>query len=184
MASETTDINAAETAGDWTDEANLVGAGDSSCSYTTTGGNTSGEYSFDFSSVTGTINGISLMVHGHGQEADDLVIELIDSTSTWRSKTTAVYGSNNVNCANAQDATVGGAADTWGGTWTAAWITSTSFRVRVSFEAAPGGSWIAADYIEVTVYYTAAAAGVIQPIVDDGTIQLITDDGTIQKIVD
>jgi hypothetical protein len=173
-----------ESAGDWTNEANLTGADDGSCGHSLSGGDTTGPYSMSFSTVSGTINGLTVVVHAHGQEADDLEIELLDSTSTWRQKITAVYGSNNVDCNNCQDATVGGAADVWGGTWTAAWINSNSFRFRCRFEASPGGSWIAVDNAEITVEFTPAAGGANELVVDDGANELIVDDGTIQKIVD
>ncbi len=158
MASEAEVANTHETTGEWSTETALLGGHDSSCMSTVSSNDVSGEYSFNFTDVTGTIDGIEVLIHGICGDTNDFFrISLIDSTSTWVYKETTAPGSGSA-CTDAVDRTVGGAADLWGGTWTAAWITSTSFRLKVTARASgKSGSLWYADHVTVTVHYTEAA---------------------------
>lgn len=158
MADETRNATTLQAAGSWTSEANFTGAGDSSCMSASSDGIVSGEFSFNFSTLSGTINGIELTIHhAVGDDNDFVEVELYDSTSAWRLKTVA--WSVNGNCAAAVDRTVGGSTDTWGGTWSDTHIKSTSFRIRVTAQTAgkAGASWLA-DSCSCKVYYTETGA--------------------------
>lgn len=158
MSDETRNATTLEAAGAWTNESNFTGAHDSSCMTATAKDVLSGEFSFNFSSVSGTINGIEVMLHHCVGDANDFAhIELYDSTSAWRLKTLTTPGSGAPTCTSCTDQTAGGAADTWGGTWSDTHIKSSSFRIRVTPKASgkASGAW-AADYCTCKVYYTEA----------------------------
>jgi len=53
----------------------------------------------------------------------------------------------------------GGAADTWGASPTAAMVKSANFGVALGFEPTAADCDIYADYVRMTVYYTAPASG-------------------------
>ena len=156
MASEAQNAATLEAAGAWTSEANFTGAHDGSC-MTATATVVSGEFSFNFSSVDGTINGIELLIHRAWAGNDYAIVELYDSTSTWRAKTSVTNAASG--CANATDETHGTPTDLWAGTWTAAHIKSSAFRIRVTSEVQgkSDASW-SADHCTCTVYYTAVSA--------------------------
>lgn len=159
MADETRNATTLQAAGAWAIEANFIGAHDGSCMAATVKDALSGEFSFNFSTLSGTINGIEVTLHhAVGDTNDFATVELKDSTSTWRLQTVAVIGSAGT-CATAVDKTVGGATNLWGGTWTATHIKSTNFRIRVTANAAgkSGGAWNA-DHCTCKVYYTEAGA--------------------------
>lgn len=188
MASEAQSADTLQSAGSWTNESNYTDSGDNNCMYTTTQDHVSGEFSFPFSAIgdSDTIDGIEVTCHCLYESSSETTdVELYDSTSTWRTKTTTSAPQTGGNqCSQSVDETVGGAADTWGGTWTGSHIKSTNFRIRLK-KNYNTGVWNVHDCCTVTVYYTAAAAGgANQPIVDDGSNELIVDDGTNQKIVD
>lgn len=156
MADETSNITTLEVAGEWTNESGITGPHDSLCMVTIAANDVSGELSFNFSSVDGTINGIEIMLHYAVGDADDFVhVELYDSTSTWRLKIVA-WPAQGV-CTGSIDRTVGASDDLWGGIWTAAHIKSSSFRIRVTSKATgkAGGTW-SCDYGTCKVYYTEA----------------------------
>jgi PKD repeat protein len=56
--------------------------------------------------------------------------------------------------------TIGGAADTWGHSWTVSELSNANFRVRIFAETTPttAGHFARLDWLPVTVYYTAPAA--------------------------
>lgn len=156
MASETKNATTLEVAGAWATESNFTGAHDGAC-MTSSVGLYSGEFSFDFSAVSGTINGIEVLIHRAWNGNDNADIELYDSTSTWKVKLSATNAADG--CAACTDETLGTPTDLWGGTWTAAHIKSSSFRIRVNglVQGKSDVSW-AADHCTVTVYYTAVSA--------------------------
>lgn len=166
MSDETSNVTTLQAAGSWTGEANFTGTHDGNCMTETLDGQNSGEFSFNFSSVTGTIDGIEVMVHCiAGDTDDDIVVGLYDTTSTWRTQTIANPGAGST-CADCVDKTLGGSADTWSGTWTAAHITSTAFRIRLSsLKAAKSGGYWAADHATCKVYYTETAPTTTQSII-------------------
>jgi parallel beta-helix repeat protein len=55
--------------------------------------------------------------------------------------------------------TIGGAADTWGHSWTVSELSDANFRVRIFAETTPttAGHFARLDWLPVTVYYTAPA---------------------------
>ena len=155
MASEAQNAATLEAAGAWTNEANFTGAHDGSC-MTATAAVVSGEFSFNFSSVEGTINGIELLIHRAWAGNDIANVELYDSTSTWRLKASATNAA--ADCASATDETHGTPTDLWGGTWTAAHIKSSAFRIRVtSVVQGKSDAYWGADHCTCTVYYTAVS---------------------------
>lgn len=158
MADETRNATTLQAAGGWTSESNFTGAHDGACMGATAKDALSGEFSFNFSVIAGTINGIEVMIHHAVGDTNDWInVELKDSTSTWRLLSVAVIGSAGT-CATAVDRTVGGPTNLWGGTWSDTHIKSTNFRIRVTAMASgkSGGAWNA-DYCTVKVYYTAGA---------------------------
>lgn len=159
MADETRNATTLQAAGAWVAESNFTGAHDGSCMGATVKDQLSGEFSFNFSVVSGTVNGIEVMLHHAVGDTNDWAdVELRDGTGAWRLQAVAVIGSAGT-CATAVDRTVGGATNLWGGAWTAAHVKSTAFRIRVTAKASgkSGGAWNA-DYCTCKVYYTEAGA--------------------------
>lgn len=156
MASEAQPAATLEVAGAWSNEANFTGAHDGSC-MTAVAAAVSGEFSFNFSSVSGTINGIELLIHRAWNGNDYATVELYDSTSTWLAKTSVTNAASG--CAAATDETLGTPTDLWGGTWSDTHIKSSSFRIRVTsvVSGKNDASW-AADHCTCKVYYTEAGA--------------------------
>lgn len=153
MASESKNANVLEAAGAWSNEAEFLGAHDNVC-MTASAAAVSGEFSFDFSAVSGDIDGIEVLIHRAWNGNDIANVELYDSTSTWRLKASATNAA--ADCASATDETLGTPTDLWGGTWTAAHISSSAFRIRLTSvtQGKSDGYW-GADHCTVTVYYTA-----------------------------
>ena len=86
-------------------------------------------------------------------------MELYDSTSTWRGPGafTSPYAAHT--CADGTTRDVGAVDYLWGGTFTAAHIKSSNFRVRITAKASGGsGALWHVDEISVRVYYTEAPA--------------------------
>lgn len=160
MVDETRNATTLQAAGAWTSEANFTGAHDGSCMGASAKDQLSGEFSFNFSTLSGTINGIEVMLHYCVGDTDDFAnVELYDSTSAWRLKILTTPGSGAPTCTSCTDQTAGGSTDLWGGTWTATHIKSSSFRIRITAigSGKSGGAW-AADYCTCKVYYTEAGA--------------------------
>ena len=153
-------VNALEAAGDWTDEAELIGSHDNTCMSSTTKNDVSGEFSFAFTTPTGTIDGIMVAItRSYGDTDDYITVELYDATSTWRAKNVSIDPGGPRSCADGIAGSVGGGTDKWGGTWTAAHIKSTDFRMRVTAKATGGsGDQWYCDNAIVSVWYTEAAA--------------------------
>jgi len=157
MASEAQNAATLEAAGLWSSEANFTGAHDSACMTAAAAASVSGEFSFNFSSVEGTINGIELLIHRAWNGNDIANIELYDFTSTWRLKVSVTNAA--ADCVSATDETLGTPTDLWGGTWTAAHIKSSAFRIRVtSVVQGKSDAYWGADHCTCTVYYTAVGA--------------------------
>lgn len=159
MASESQNAATLEAAGAWSSEAEFIGTDDDLCMTTGSTTTISGEFSFNFASVEGTINGIEVTVHWAGGDSNDYAwVDLYDTTSTWCRMTLSSHGAALV-CATAQSTLVGGPTNLWTGTFTAAHIKSSAFRIRVESKAQgkSGAAW-AADWCQVTVYYTAVGA--------------------------
>lgn len=157
--SEASTVTTLEAAGDWFSESDFRGASDENCMEESSSNSYSGEFSMSFSSVEGTIDGIEVVINYRVGDSNDYVqVDLLDSTSTWVSLDAATPGSGQA-CSQATDQTVGGSGNLWGGTWTAAWIKSSSFRIRVRAKASgkSGADWVA-DNATITVYYTEAGA--------------------------
>lgn len=158
MASESSVATALEAAGAWSNEAEFLGTSDGTCMVETTSNQLSGEFSFTFTEVTGTILGIVVTVNYASGDANDYVYAtLIDSTSTNRQKTVA-WAVETTQCGNTVERTVGASDDLWSGIWTAAWITSTDFRIFITARQSgkAGGSW-RCDNVLCTVYYEEVA---------------------------
>ena len=156
MASEASSATTLEAAGAWTSESSFTGAHDGAC-MTATAAAVSGEFSFNFSSVSGTINGIEILIHRAWNGNDYATVELYDSTSTWLAKTSATNAASG--CAAATDETLGTPTDLWGGTWSDTHIKSSLFRIRVtSVVSGKSDAYWGADHCTCTVYYTAVSA--------------------------
>lgn len=152
-----------ETAGAWTNEAGFLGGIDADCATVTGKNEVSGEMSYGFSAVDGTIDGLLVSLRGYvaGPSPNDVfLVELYDATSTWVGKTTTSPGTNS--CATPGTTNPGGATDLWGGTWTAAHIKSDNFRIRIESKAvgASGTLW-GIDTLATYVWYSAVTESII-----------------------
>jgi hypothetical protein len=121
---------------------------------------------FDFSAIPdgSTIDGVQVVINcwyrsGTGANQGDLA-RLYDGsagigTAKWSASTPQALGTN-----SATTYTLGGSADVWGATLTAALVKSSGFGVYFGFQATANNSDIDVDYITVEVWYTPPAAGI------------------------
>lgn len=163
MVSDNSYPDTLETAGDWTNEAGFLGADDDDCATVAAKNEVSGEMSYGFTAVTGTIDGLLVSLRGYvaGPSPNDVfLVELYDSTSTWVGRTTTSPGTNS--CASPGTVNPGGSTDLWGGTWTAAHIKSDNFRIRITSKAvgASGTIW-GIDTLRTYVWYSAVTESII-----------------------
>lgn len=158
MASQTRAVdNTGFGANTWTNPTNAYVL-DATCATTSGGGEQ--EYNFvntPFSIPGGaTITGVQARVLHAVTDNDDIDISLFDATDTERKLADLTYAGD---CADLQDQTVGGDGQLFGGTWTPAHINSADFIAYIDHDAVAKADTCYVDYIEVTVYYTEAAAG-------------------------
>ena len=117
-----------------------------------------------FVAVTGTVDGVALDV-----ERQSIGNESVDETVQLTKNGTTGVGDNKADTVTPWPATYGvktygGAADGWTASLTAAEVAASTFGVRFKANY-PGGlaDTVDVDYMQMTVYYTAASTG--QPII-------------------
>jgi len=110
-------------------------------------------YNFGFSIPAGaTIDGIEILAEGHktsagGESTDDIEF-------SWDGGVNYTTSSKSVTFPDITDTTetAGGAADTWGRSWTVSEFSNANFRVRFT---AAGTKGMFVDHIQIRVTYTA-----------------------------
>jgi hypothetical protein len=115
-------------------------------------------YGFDLSAASGTIDGIQVDIEYHGHNNSDAIIE-VELSYDGGGNYTSSGKSCTINTTSDTTETLGGAADTWGRSWSTSELTAASFRVRICTPTGSVKTYV--DHITTTVTYTPAAGGAV-----------------------
>jgi hypothetical protein len=156
---------------DWQNRANAANDADSDAVMTKVSGTATESLFYDYTfglPAGATINGIE--VEGRGRDTFGDAGWVLELYASWNGGTTwtAVKrfpASGDFPPASGtafQVRNVGGAADTWGRTWTDSEFSNSNFRLRINYLTTGdgGASEVAIDYIKLKVYYTAGASAI------------------------
>lgn len=148
--------------GQFTSPANVFSSNDADAVEGTVG-DTMACYDFNFSGISGTINGILVEWEMARSGTGGLPVT-VSCALSWNGGTsfTAVKTNDVTGTTDAYYCFPAGCAatDTWGRTWSAAEFFNANFRVWMEYTSEEtGNNQINVDHVRVTVYYTPASGG-------------------------
>ena len=109
-------------------------------------------YNFNFSGVTGTVQGIQVRLDARADSASASPKICVEISWNGGTSWTAVKNTTTLTTSEVTY-TLGGTADNWGRSWAVGDFTNTNFRVRVTNVATNGNRDFFLDYVAVNVTY-------------------------------
>lgn len=119
-------------------------------------------YTFDFSAIPGgsTIQGVRVIINARYAVAA-VSLDLMQLLDISRAKVgTNKYATPQALTTSAANYTIGGAADTWGNSLTAAWVKDPDFGVAIGAVANGANSDVFVDSVTMEVWYTPPATAI------------------------